>query len=368
MAFALLALLFTAVPLCADGSRLSVGDIVSISVDGEAEMSKAYQLDRSGSITMPMIGPVKLSGMSTSDATAGITQALTKVLVNPQVTVTFVERAKMQVFVVGQVKTPGLITIGVGDRVVQALAQAGYDDTADLAMVSVRRGTQAINLDLTKYLKGEDLSVNIELESEDTIVVPQVDLIGYVMVNGQVERIGRIQLKRNMTFREAIGLAGGVTVEADTDNIDVKREGVAEPIKINYRQAIDGTPSADIVLQPGDTIYVKQLETSFFTVMGAVNKPGQYPLKGKLTLTEAIGLAGGTIPKVSDMKNTSIVRGDIKGKPSNATKINLNDVMSCAAEDPVIQRGDVIYVKDRKEKASVLQMIQQALPFMWIFK
>jgi len=360
--------ILTPVALLADGSRLAIGDVVAVVVDGEKEFTKAYQIDKDGCVALPMVEPVKVVGLNTSEASAVITKALTKVLVNPQVTVGFVERAKMQVFVVGQVKAPGLVVVGVGDRVVQALAQAGYDDTADLSHISIRRGNEAIDLDLTKYLKGEDLSVNMELQSGDTIVVPQLDMLGTVLVLGQVNKVGTVPLKRAMTFREAMGLIGGVTVEADTEKIALKREGASEPIHIDYTRAMDGDPSADLVLQPGDSIYVPQIETAFFTVMGAVNRPGQYPLKGKLTLSEAIGLAGGPVPDGADLQKVSIMRGAANGKPGQTTKVDLSKVIATASEEPDIQRGDVIYVKDRKHKPNMLQLLQTILPLAWLLR
>ena len=82
--------------------------------------------------------------MTPSDAAAVITKSLQKVLVNPQVTAVFMERVKMHVFVVGEVKKPGLIEVGDGDRVIQALSLAGYDDSADLSRVTIRRGDNVI--------------------------------------------------------------------------------------------------------------------------------------------------------------------------------------------------------------------------------
>lgn len=360
--------ILTPVALLADGSKLAIGDVVAVVVDGEKEFTKAYQIDKDGCVALPMVEPVKVVGLNTSDASAVITKALTKVLVNPQVTVGFVERAKMQVFVVGQVKAPGLVVVGVGDRVVQALAQAGYDDTADLSHISIRRGNEAIDLDLTKYLKGEDLSVNMELQSGDTIVVPQLDMVGTVLVLGQVNKVGTVPLRRGMTFREAMGLIGGVTVEANTEKITLKREGAPDPIQIDYTRAMDGDPSADVALQPGDSIYVPQIETAFFTVMGAVNRPGQYPLKGKLTLSEAIGLAGGPVPDGADLQKVSIMRGAANGRPSQTTNVDLSKVIATASEEPDIQRGDVIYVKDRKHRPNMLQLLQTILPLAWLLR
>lgn len=366
----LLILLSAAVSSClADGSRLEVGDVIAVSVDGEKEFSKSYQINDDGCIMLPMIDPVKVIGINTSEAAAVVTKALTEVLISPQVSVAFVERAKMQVFVVGQVQKPGPAEVGIGDRVIQALSRAIYDDTADLSRVTVRRGEQVINVDLTKYLSGDDLAVNIKLLSGDTVVVPRIDTIGTVLVLGQVAKVGSVSLRRGMTFREVMGFIGGATVEADTEKITIKRDSALEPIRVDYKRAMDGDPSADVALAPGDTIYVPQIETAFFTVMGGVNKPGQYPLKGKLTVSEAVGLAGGPAPHVGDMRKVQLMRANAVGTPSGETiDINLTNVIKTSAEEPLVNRGDVIYVAVHREKPSFLDILRSVLPFGWIFK
>ena len=161
---------------------------------------------------------------------------------NPQVTAVFVERVKMNVFVVGEVKKPGLIEVGDGDRVIQALSVAGYDESdAGISRVTIRRGNTVINTDLTKYLSAQDLSVNCELQSGDTIVVPpKVAIIGLVQVLGQATKTGTFTLSKGMTFKELMGMMGGVTVEADTDKITIKREKSADPVLVKYKQAMDG--------------------------------------------------------------------------------------------------------------------------------
>jgi len=352
----------------ADGSKLAVGDVISVVVDGERDFTKPYQVNSDGCIAMPMVAPVKVTGMNTSEASAAITKALLEVMVNPQVTVGFMERAKMQVFVVGHVKQPGLVMIGVGDRVVQAVAQSGYDDTADLAHVSVRRGTEVINLDLTKYLRGEDLSVNVELQSGDTIIVPELDVAGTVLILGQVTKTGTMPLKPGMTFREAMGMIGGVMVDADTEKITIKHQGTTEQITVDYARAMAGDPSADVPLQPGDTVYVPQIETSSFTVMGGVNRPGPYPLKGKITLTQAIGMAGGATPDRGDLGKVTVTRAGESGKPGLTSKVDVKKIIAKGLDDPVIQRGDLVYVAERKRGMNILQVLQVLLPFGWLLR
>ena len=48
-------------PAVGDGSKLATGDLVGITVDGEQDLSKAYQINRDGCITMPMVGAVKVA-------------------------------------------------------------------------------------------------------------------------------------------------------------------------------------------------------------------------------------------------------------------------------------------------------------------
>lgn len=351
-----------------DGSKLVVGDIVAVAVDGEQELSKPYQVNDQGFVTIPMVGSVKVLGMSTTEASAEITKALVNVLVSPQVSVAFMERAKMQVFVVGQVRKPGPHDVGIGDTVIQALAQAGYDDTADLSGVSVRRGESSISVDLQKYLSGTDLAVNIKLASGDTIVVPRSDMIGTVWVLGQVNKTGSVPIKKGMTFREILGLIGGVTVEADTSKVTIKRTGLSEPIAVNYEQAMSGDPVADLALQPGDTIHIPQLETSFYTVMGGVVKPGQYPLKGKLSVSEAIGAAGGPVPNVGDIRKIQIVRPGTENVKGETVNVDLRSLNASGKPEPVVNRGDVVYVGSAKEKMGFMDIIRTLMPLGWLLR
>ena len=352
----------------ADGSRLVVGDIINVVVDGEQDFTKPYQINRDGCIVLPMIKqPVKILGINTTDAAGIITNALKEVFVNPQVTVQFVERAKMRVFVVGQVKATGLQEVGVGDRVIQALAQAGYDDTANLSAISIRRDEKVIPVDLNKYLSGEDVTVNVELESNDTIIVPRQDTVGDISVLGKVAKSGVVPIKSRMTFRDLMGMIGGVTVDADTANITIKRENVADPIKIDYAKAMAGDAVADVILMPNDIINIPEIEKSFFTIMGGVRNPGQFPVKGSLTVSEAIGLAGGVIPNVGDMTKVQIMFASGPDAKAGDTKtLNMNNILAKSLPEPLVKRGDVINVPIHKEKPSGLQILQSLSPLFWL--
>ena len=353
----------------ADASALEVGDRITVAVPGDEDFSKVYELDAQGNILMPRgVGLVNLLGKNTSEASEIICEIMKKYLVNPTAVVTFMERAKMRIFMVGEVKKTGLLEIGKGDRVVQALASAGYGESADLSKVTVQRGDQVINIDLTKYISGEDLLCNIELQSNDTVVVPKMYDFGSIMILGQVNKVGEISLKaETITFREVMGLIGGVTLEADTGAITVKRGETEETINVNYKAAMEDDPAANILLSDGDTIFVPQQETYFVTVIGAVPKSGQFPMKTRLTLSEGIGLAGGITKETAKISEVRITHNNSDGTLGETNVYDVAKILEGEADDPLLTRGDLIYIPHKKK--TVLQTFTGVLsaisPLRW---
>jgi polysaccharide export outer membrane protein len=63
-------------PVGADGYVLATGDKLRIIVFGQDTLSNIYQVDGSGRITMPLIGPVAVGGMSTAAAGSAIESKL----------------------------------------------------------------------------------------------------------------------------------------------------------------------------------------------------------------------------------------------------------------------------------------------------
>lgn len=77
-------------------------------------------------------------------------------------------------------------------------------------------------------------------------------------VLGEVNRPGPVQLFPKMTVLQALATAGGLTQYANQKNIYVlrKQNGRQERFRFNYKRAIRGETTENIVLKPGDTIVV----------------------------------------------------------------------------------------------------------------
>ncbi|MEK7234514.1 MAG: polysaccharide biosynthesis/export family protein [Elusimicrobiota bacterium] len=105
--------------------HISNADLVNVSVLGETDMDRQVRVSQNGTITYPLIGSVKVGGLSTSEA-----EIATKLNDHPccaQVTVFIKEYGNKKVFVFGHVNKPGAIEIPTETKltVLEGISQAG---------------------------------------------------------------------------------------------------------------------------------------------------------------------------------------------------------------------------------------------------
>lgn len=118
--------------------RLGSGDKISITVFDEKELSlEKIRLSDAGTISYPMLGEIKILGLTVSQLEKLIANELRgKYLVDPKVTVTIDEYR--QFFVNGMVKSPGGFSYQPGLTIRQAVSLAGgFQDRADRDKIQV---------------------------------------------------------------------------------------------------------------------------------------------------------------------------------------------------------------------------------------
>ncbi len=178
-----------------------------------------------------------------------------------------------------------------------------------------------------------------------------VDLLEYnyrpISVIGAVNQPGKLAGgARELTLVEAIVQAGGVSERAG-DKIFVirkKPDGGNATWETSYaRLMIDGEPHLNIPLYPGDTVNVPVARKIVISVLGEVNKPGQYTFKSgdKVTLLRVIAAAGGFTDYAR--RNRVAIRRNREGEPGEV-KINVRDVASNKREDPPLHDNDIVIV------------------------
>jgi len=136
---------------------LDTGDIVNVTVYGEAELTKTYTIDDAGAVSFPLVGPVRVRGLTTQMAAANIAAALADGYIrDPSVTVEMEQYRPF--FIQGAVTTGGQFAYVYGMTVRAAISTAGgFTDTADRtrAIVYRRQGDEmvkgVVNLDFPIY-------------------------------------------------------------------------------------------------------------------------------------------------------------------------------------------------------------------------
>lgn len=137
--------------------QLDTGDIVRVSVYGDAELTKTYKVDDGGAISFPLVGTVEVRGMTTQMAASSIARALANgYMRNPDVAVEI--DTYRPFFIQGAVKTAGQFTYVYGMTVRAAISTAGgFAETADRNSATIyrRQGKQmvkgAVSLDFPIY-------------------------------------------------------------------------------------------------------------------------------------------------------------------------------------------------------------------------
>ncbi len=151
---------------------ISANDILDINVFKVADLSaKALIVEASGLISMPLIGSVKVAGLSISQAENTITQRLKQYMQDPKVSITRTNKAiENRVTVEGEVKAPGVFPIKGNLSFLQAIAMAqGLSNVAESRNVLFFRDGKrhSVNLDLVRLGKIADPI----LRGDDRIIV-----------------------------------------------------------------------------------------------------------------------------------------------------------------------------------------------------
>ena len=121
-----------------------------------------------------------------------------------------------------------------------------------------------------------------------------------VWVGGEVRAPGKYHTSGQAHLRDAIYLSGGVTPDASLDSAQLFRtesDGTLRILSVDLRQALDGNPVDNLILQSRDRILVHknqaQVEAPTVYIKGEVAKPGRYPLPSNMRVADLVRVAGG---------------------------------------------------------------------------
>ncbi len=152
------------------------GDLLSISVWKEKELSPTVTVRPDGKISMPLIGELAVTGMTPVQVAALLKARLQSIVLDPRVTVTVVEIHSRMVYITGEVGRPGAYPLNAPLDVLQLIAQAGglteFASRKKIRIVKADSTDKGIRFDYKSVLRSGDPSRNVPLAPGDTVVVP----------------------------------------------------------------------------------------------------------------------------------------------------------------------------------------------------
>jgi polysaccharide export outer membrane protein len=233
-----------AVPAFAQpADKLGVGDALRVTVFQQPDLTTEARVTEKGTITMPLIGEVKVAGLSATEAGKAIAGELKsgKFLRNPQVNVAVTTVRSRQVNVLGMVARPGRYPLDdTSSQLADVIAAAGGIAAEGSEYVTLIRDG--------KSQKVPVIAKGIYLKNGDTI---HVDRAPVFYIYGEVTRAGAYRLEPNMTVMQAIAAGGGITPRGSDRRLKLRRAD-------GKGQVVETDASLRDAVKADDVIYVRE--------------------------------------------------------------------------------------------------------------
>ena len=197
------------------GEKLGAGDAVRVTVFQQPDLSLEARVADNGTIMMPLVGTVKIGGLTTGAAGAQIAEALKrgKFLNNPQVTVAVTTLRSRQVSVLGQVARPGRYPLDeASSNLADVIAAAGgvLPTGSEDVLVTQSGKEQKVPL----------LGKSYPLKGGETVYVERAPMF---YIYGEVTRAGAYRVEPNMSVMQAIAAGGGMTPRGSDRRLKLRR-------------------------------------------------------------------------------------------------------------------------------------------------
>ena len=252
-------------PVTAQAAAYSIasGDLLTVAVYRQDDMTYRLRVDPEGYIRFPIAGRVFVAGNSADAIERTIAAALRKHgYSQPEVVVSVEAYAPRNVFVLGAVESAANVVIPEGSEItaMQAIsATGGLSEDADVDGIVVRRfkggkGT-TLKLNARDILNGK-VGEDTRLMPGDTVVVPRVRAIS---VLGTVKKPGQFFAtpEAPLTVSRVVALAGGAERPNSLSQIRVTRG--KDSFEVDVRSMLEsGKGGNDLELRPGDIVYVPE--------------------------------------------------------------------------------------------------------------
>jgi len=162
-----------------DGDQYVIGpeDILYIHVWKEEALTRTVPVRMDGKISLPLIQEIKAAGLTPLQLKEVVMRKLKEFIENPIVSVTVVEVNSYKVYVIGQVRNPGVHRLRSETTVTQIIVIAGgfteWANQKKILVVRKENGREKrMKVNYRKIMGGNDMGSDVILKAGDTIIIP----------------------------------------------------------------------------------------------------------------------------------------------------------------------------------------------------
>ena len=265
------------------------GDELLIRAWGQIDFDVHARVDRNGSIFIPKVGNLNVSGLKYEQLQGFLTSQISRIYRNFDLNVTMGDLRSIDIFVVGQALQPGRFTVSSLSTLANAIfASGGPAPNGSMRRIQLKRGVKVVTeFDLYDLLIKGDKSHDVTLLPEDVIYYPPVG--PQVAIGGQVNTPAVYELKGGTSLGDLVNLAGGLINTAYGGKVFVE-----EILNRNSRRvdevALD-TAGMARPMNDGDLVNFVPLSPKFenaVTLRGNVSSPGRYPWHEGMRVSDLI--------------------------------------------------------------------------------
>jgi polysaccharide export outer membrane protein len=260
-----------------DQSAITIGpgDLVDLTVFDVPELVLKVRVDSNGVVSLPLMGDLKLAGMTVRDAQRFIARQLVErqMVKDPQVSLFIEEFATQGITVYGEVNTPGIYPLMGPHHLYDVISAAGgltlkSGRTVTVLHVGQRDSPQVVVLANENVNENSVEYANVPVYPGDTVIVSKA---GMVYVLGEVNKPGAFLMEDNTSISvlKATALAGGTTKLASLKGSMILRKSLAgtTQTRIPLDKIYHGK-AADLQLHAEDIVFVPLSNVRNYGAMG----------------------------------------------------------------------------------------------------
>ncbi|MBQ8050744.1 MAG: SLBB domain-containing protein [Bacteroidaceae bacterium] len=322
--------------------RLGAGDNVVIDVWGASQETFEGTISPDGYIVIEGVGPIRLGGLSVSQATATVKSRLGQFYSGCSFNLAVGETRSIQVQVVGEVRMPGTYTLSSFSSAFNALyAAGGINDIGTLRDIKVyRSGRQIATIDVYDYLLNGNSKGDVRLQDNDIVAVGAYECL--VAVRGKVKRPMFYEMKRSESVLQLIRDAGGFTGDAYTKNVRLTRKAGNE----YSMHTVDEFKMSGFTLMDGDSVYVDSVIPRFSNmveVRGAVRHEGKYELGGDVQTVKGLLLVAEGL-REDAYQSRAVMHREKDDLSLEMVSVDIEGILDGTVADIPLKKGDVLFV------------------------